>query len=507
VATQTNQTNALNLSLISSIGGNPPAGWTVLTSSASAPTQQAEMYAANGLSGTAYFNAQTNQIIVAFAGIATVPTFLNSGTITSGPLATGATNIDTQILNGNPNVTATMQAAVNAFMQQVQNSASQLATPFDISAANTSVTGLSIGGVYAQLGAQFNDLSLGGASYGAPGIPGNTTVSNPESNFLNYAAPGDAIPQLASDGSGQPFLVASGTQDSTYHYGTPVITLGPPGSNVGIATDYAVITSPLDPDSQGAQLGAELDLLLSTKLTHNTATYESLFGMDPTNDGSSSSGSTPTDLDDLLGPAFLERMIDGGAAPLTFGTNSSGATTFSGPTNNGTTFAGTTFDNAANGLNITFQESTPQEPIAQTGTFTTAVTAMGNGVASYEETAAGSNPFTVQAFSQTSAAGTPESSIQIDLDTGTNPTTTVVATDGDGTSVTLDLSGIATVSNAFANADNSATASGSGLNILVGADGSDLTDTSSGAIFFDLGNGGQTTTGANAQVIDFGNSK
>ena len=158
MATQTNQTNALNLSLISSIGGNPPAGWTVLTSSASAPTQQAEMYAANGLSGTAYFNAQTNQIIVAFAGIATVPTFLNSGTITSGPLATGATNIDTQILNGNPNVTATMQAAVNAFMQQVQNSASQLATPFDISAANTSVTGLSIGGVYAQLGAQFNDL-------------------------------------------------------------------------------------------------------------------------------------------------------------------------------------------------------------------------------------------------------------------------------------------------------------------------------------------------------------
>lgn len=89
--------------------------------------------------------------------------------------------------------------------------------------------------------------------------------------------------------------------------------------------------------------------------------------------------------------------------------------------------------------------------------------------------------------------------------TGASPTTTVVTADSAGNTQTLNLSGIATVANAF-NASNSATASGSGPTILVGGDNASLIGMASGDIFVDLGSGGSATTGANAQVVDFGST-
>jgi hypothetical protein len=149
---------------IGSVNGNPPAGsgWSVLANSASSTTTA--LSTANGFSATAYVNTQTNQIVVAIAGV---------GTVSGGSaLAQGAAAVDNAIEAANTAIVPQMQNVINTFMGQVQEAAATLNTPLTLSSANTFVTGFSIGGVYAQLAAQYENIGFGGGKFWRAWYPG-----------------------------------------------------------------------------------------------------------------------------------------------------------------------------------------------------------------------------------------------------------------------------------------------------------------------------------------------
>lgn len=85
---------------------------------------------------------------------------------------------------------------------------------YSLDPSNVFVTGNSLGGYAAELASQ--QYGYGGAAFGAPGIPGNTSNPSPQ-NFTVYVSAADAVGNYASDSPGAPLLAQSGNQ---YHYGT-----------------------------------------------------------------------------------------------------------------------------------------------------------------------------------------------------------------------------------------------------------------------------------------------
>jgi hypothetical protein len=220
-------------------------------------------------------------------------------------------------------------------------------------------------------------------------------------------------------------------------------------------------------------------------------------------------------------------------------TSSSGSPPSVDFTNNGTTFAETSSFNAMTGTVVTsWQETTPQAPALQTGSLTTAYNAMGDVTGSYTITSQASQsqesstqigsfdtyttamgdiaasyfistPGTTQpsaeGFSQTSSTGSLQGAIAVTDNTSGTPSTTVIDTNSSGNTQTLNMSGIAPVVYASGIGNtNTATAGGSTPTILVGTDGSQLSDLGSG-VFFMIGNNGSATAGSNSTIDILGN--
>jgi hypothetical protein len=212
--------------------------------------------------------------VVAFQGVNTVSAA--TGLPTNSTLAQNAAITDAGILAGNVATTNSMRSAVDTFMGNVQTQVEQQ-TNLAFNAASVSVTGLSLGAGFAQLGAQYNDLFLPGAGYGSTGLPGQGSALSQALNFSNYSFSNDGVGQLYSGGNASG-LLAPAMQNNQYLYGQ-AITLNPTTTNV-LPTAISFANNTSDPTGE-TQVGGQLLLLAETALNHTTAIYGNYFGATP----------------------------------------------------------------------------------------------------------------------------------------------------------------------------------------------------------------------------------
>jgi hypothetical protein len=265
--------NAIN-AVKSGISTAIPAGYSLLFSSASDPT-----FAENGLSANAYVNYATGQIIIAYNGPVVVSA--NSSPYSVDPvLEAAATAIDLQIDSNDPTVTAFMQATADLFYSEVQNQA--VAQGLLFSNSNVFVTGNSEGGLFAELTAKANTLA--GATFGAPGIPGESANTVPQNlDFTNYINTSDPIGNLASDAylSADIFAFQQlGVPGTQYHFGHTVF-LGNNEAGTSLANTYQILVNSINSadGESGAGLIAAAQLGYDATLYHPFSSYAASLGV------------------------------------------------------------------------------------------------------------------------------------------------------------------------------------------------------------------------------------
>ena len=254
--------NAINADKNPGNGDAIPPGYSLLYSSTYDQT-----FAQNGLYGNAYVNEATGQIIVAFEG----PVTVSSGSAgVDQTLANAAAQIDTRLANNDASVTSEMQSTAAGFMANVQQAAES--SGFSYSSSNVFVTGNSEGGFIAEVVSQ--DTGFGGASFGAPGMPGYDGSGQPVgSNFTNYINASDPIGNRGSDS----YIPPDGGDQ--YHYGNNVF-LGTQAESDALAQNYQLATGQASgADGDAVQAGALANLLYDAGADHGYAQYANSLGV------------------------------------------------------------------------------------------------------------------------------------------------------------------------------------------------------------------------------------
>jgi hypothetical protein len=261
--------NAINAGKNPGDGTYLPTGYSVLYSSTSDPT-----FAQAGLSGIAYVNDSTGQIIVAFRGPVTVSSGSNGEDET---LANAAVGVNSQIANGDATVTSNMEGTVSTFMANVQSAAE--GNGYSYSSDNVFLTGNSEGGFVAEVAGQ--STGFGGTTFGAPGVPGYDGSGQP-TNFTNCIEAADPVGNRATDGYLPP---ETGDQ---YHYGNDIF-LGSQAASDNLANDYNNALNPPAGTDPSMQIGSLGNLIIDAGVDHPYAAYANSLGV--TLNGPSSSSS------------------------------------------------------------------------------------------------------------------------------------------------------------------------------------------------------------------------
>jgi hypothetical protein len=257
--TNSDYLNAINATKFSGDSTAWPTGYVLLYSSTSD-----SQFAVNGLSAKALINVETGQIITAYLGPVTTP-----GSTVDPALLAASRNINVRIANNDASVTDQMQIQVDRFNVEAKNAATSIG--FSFTKDNVFVTGNSEGGLFAQLSSRANGFA--GATYGAPGIPGNANFEfsgNDTTGLNNYYDNRDIVGNTGSE-EGRFNKPSTGSQ---YHYGND-IELGSPLTQ-GLAADSYNIFRGLDAD---AGFGAGLTLAYLTYRYHGFDSYGRVLGV------------------------------------------------------------------------------------------------------------------------------------------------------------------------------------------------------------------------------------
>jgi hypothetical protein len=229
-----NAINAVKTGLSTAI----PAGYALLYSS-----KQDATFASSGLAANAYVNA-AGQILIAYLGPVTVSASTSPSPV-DPVLEAASIALNKRIANNDANVTKEMQGTADRFYALVKGAAAKWTaptqwnwtTPLQFTSSNVFVTGNSQGGLYAELTAKANTLA--GATFGAPGIPGESTNSVPQNlDFTNYINTSDPVGNLASDAKLGPDI--QGTQ---FHFGH-IVYIGSGNAGAVLERTYSAVVNP-----------------------------------------------------------------------------------------------------------------------------------------------------------------------------------------------------------------------------------------------------------------------
>src|SRR5215475_3334098 len=224
---------------------SPPPGWSQFKSVDNPAT---------GLVAGAFYNQDTREVVMAFAGPSTSP-----GGLIGNP---GATSTDGIIANGERPVD--FDNGVRTFVQEV--TASPQAQDSTIFAS-----GISLGGYAAQVAASEN--GFGGANFAGPGIPGFSPDGAPAPGFTSFVTRGDPIANFATDTG----ITWTGFANNVgAHYGQVEML----GSEQNQTTLQALVSMASEPGVDPTPaLSGMAGLLVQT---HSAQAYADILGIDRT---------------------------------------------------------------------------------------------------------------------------------------------------------------------------------------------------------------------------------